>query len=58
MLRTGSREEITCWRDISNLIDSSTRVSIPSGSRLAPLTLEATNSLLSPLGSHLQRVGR
>ncbi|OTA81606.1 hypothetical protein M434DRAFT_37490 [Hypoxylon sp. CO27-5] len=29
------------------------QVNIPSGSHLSPLTLEAANSLLSPLSSHL-----
>ena len=27
---------------------------IPAGSRLAPLTLQSSDSLLSPLGSHLR----
>jgi hypothetical protein len=27
---------------------------IPAGSRLSPLTLESSNSLLSPLSSHLR----
>jgi hypothetical protein len=27
---------------------------IPAGSRLAPLTLESSNALLPPLGSHLR----
>lgn len=50
-------EQVTRLLAVSSISDDSfdtAASNVPAGPRLPPLTLEASNSLLSPLGSHLR----